>query len=413
MKPHSFLSKEDTILLACLTQNLESQTQEDIINILKKNKLDWDYVLKKAAFNKVTPFLYKNLKDIIRDLQIIPQKILASLKDYYVGVSVQNMSLLTDLAKVLAAFNEASIKAMVIKGASLIEMVYKDISLRTMLDVDILIYEEDFSKVRLILQKLGFTSECEHFTPQEWSPVPLDCHLCFQKNETRIEIKFHIWGLDFPDFKTEKMWQETEKVKIAEQETLIPSPEYSLLIICIALVRHAFSTLIYYCDIKELIDFYKDRLNWEKLIDIAKEKSVEVPTYYGLFFAKSIVNANVPDYILERLCPNYLRRRVFELLWNKETILNLKEEVYQRLKKLNMPHEFKIIFFCGKLNFRPKKLCKLLSYILQAVFPAKRFLAKRYPTPHGRLDFLSFYISRLLRYWVRILRSGFLLGLSK
>ncbi len=414
MESKPILSNEDNLILTCSAQVLNDRTRIDIIKKISENKLDWEYILKKAALNKVSSLIYKNLQSINRDYPLIPNNVLESLKNSYISTSRQNLRVLYDLAKVLSAFQETSVKVMVIKGASLIERVYQDIGFRGMLDIDIIVQEKDFSVVKKILRQLNYTIENEHFDPIQWSPVPLDYHLCFQKNETYIEIKFCIYGLDFPDFEIEKMWEEAERVKIAEQETLIPSPEYALLIICIALVRHAFAILICYCDIKELINFYKDRLNWEKLLSIAREKEVGVPTFYGLFFAKRLVKAEVPDYVLESLRPNYLRRKIFELLWNKEAILNFQgADVYRKTKTLNIPHEFKMIFFCGKLNFRPDKLSKLLGYIFRAVFPPKRFLTKRYLATHGASGSFFFYILRLLRYWLRIFRSGFLLPLRK
>ena len=60
------------------------------------------------------------------------------------------------LAEALGAFRDAGIPTIVLKGAYVAEAVYKNIALRPMSDVDILVKKKDLPAVEKILLKLGY-----------------------------------------------------------------------------------------------------------------------------------------------------------------------------------------------------------------------------------------------------------------
>jgi hypothetical protein len=101
--------------------------------------------------------------------------------------------LLRELAIVLNACQRHSIQVLVLKGAALAETVYKDIALRPMSDVDLLVKPAQLAQTRHLLATLGFvlmglemhTGYTEEFRSEEtWCKV----------GAVEVAIDLH-WGL--------------------------------------------------------------------------------------------------------------------------------------------------------------------------------------------------------------------------
>ncbi len=58
-----------------------------------------------------------------------------------------------------------------------------------------------------------------------------------------------------------------------------------------------------YCDIAEVINYYKDIINWNYLLQSSKNYGIEEPIFQGLFIAKKYFGAPIPENILSELEP--------------------------------------------------------------------------------------------------------------
>ncbi len=304
MKFNSKLSNENNLILSSSFRKLNPERISQIKNLLKSD-LDWPLILKKAHFNKVTPFLYKTFEGLYPECNI-PEEIFQSLKKEYTRSTFINMKWCWDLDKILKALEISGTKIILIKGASLWVTVYKeDPTLRIMGDIDMIVKKDDWQNVLKIFCDYGyFLDDKEYFEPRQSYPLEVDYHNSFRnKNDTRVEIKPYIWGLDFPDSKRDDLWDISSNYGTNRKSALIPPPEYLIIIACTGLVDHNFKELIWFCDINEIIDHYKKELDWKKLIALTKEKNMNVPIYYGLLFTRQLLQSEIPDFVFSSLNP--------------------------------------------------------------------------------------------------------------
>ena len=74
----------------------------------------------------------------------------------YVHNAIKNLELYHEISKVLAALQDNAIPVIVLKGAALAALVYPNIALRPMRDVDLLIRDDDIWSVDKIILQLGY-----------------------------------------------------------------------------------------------------------------------------------------------------------------------------------------------------------------------------------------------------------------
>ena len=186
------------------------------------------------------------------------------------------MRLYNELQTVLKAFNfkAAGIDVIVLKGAFLAELVYENIGLRAIGDVDLLVKKEDLGKVKRVLIHLGYQAlptrwgerlnelwetewaEERHFTKA--NNVDIDVHWYIQDRVDPFQI-------DIAD-----LWEHAQPVVLAGVETLMLAPEDQLLHLCLHLERHMRNkgavSFKWYCDIAAVIGHYRTAIDWTHLV---------------------------------------------------------------------------------------------------------------------------------------------------
>src|SRR4051794_37795460 len=99
--------------------------------------------------NGLAPLVYARLPD---------WPIRASLRDIAIRAAAGGTARLADLRALLAAFDDAGIRVLIIKGTGLAYDIYTSPELRPRGDTDLLIRESDLDAVRTILHARGYTS---------------------------------------------------------------------------------------------------------------------------------------------------------------------------------------------------------------------------------------------------------------
>ena len=79
------------------------------------------------------------------------------------------------------------------------------------------------------------------------------------------------------------------------------APEDLLLILCVHGTKHYWEQLKWTCDITELINAYRQKLDWNRILDRARRLGGERMLLLGLFLAHHLVGAGLNEKILERI----------------------------------------------------------------------------------------------------------------
>ena len=99
--------------------------------------------------HRMVPQLYRNLQRLgVKD------PLMERLKGVYRYYLYKNEILMHRIADLLAAFEDAGIQTMVLKGAALIPLYYKESGLRPMLDADVLVHTQQAELAMELLTRL-------------------------------------------------------------------------------------------------------------------------------------------------------------------------------------------------------------------------------------------------------------------
>ena len=115
----------------------------------------WDTLLRDADYHGLEPLLRAHLLDAGLS---VPEEVGARLQARWMQHAHAYAVRTRVLAVVLRAMNDAGIPVLILKGAALAHLVYRDPLLRPMRDVDVLIRAEDALRACRVLEECGFSS---------------------------------------------------------------------------------------------------------------------------------------------------------------------------------------------------------------------------------------------------------------
>jgi hypothetical protein len=114
---------------------------------------DWTGVLAQAEAHGLSPLLYVQFKAAGVSL---PLPIKRDLQGLYLRYRHANRVRSQVLSDILAAYQDAGIQALVLKGAALAHLLYPEPGLRPMSDVDLLVKKTEARRAQELLTRLGF-----------------------------------------------------------------------------------------------------------------------------------------------------------------------------------------------------------------------------------------------------------------
>jgi hypothetical protein len=367
------LSSEEKLLLYCSRLSISEDIKCKIEGILS-NDLDWDYTLECSIKQGISPLFYWNLKKI-NNGKDVPSEVMKNLEKIYYSNLARNMLLYDELSKILTAFKKADIDTIVLKGAFLAEEIYKNIGLRPMSDIDLLVKEEDVQKAKKELLKLKYSANVYTTKTHEKFQTILSEELPFthQNKNSYVEIHWDIQPHNTPYMiDINKFWNNTKSVEIAGIEALTFASEDLLQHLCLHLDKHInysgappAKPLRDYCDIAEVTNYYKDTINWNYLIQSSKNYGIEEPIFQGLFIAKEYFGALIPENIIRELEP-------------VKSDISF-EEIFQGLTKNNSNKKYQCLEMSYLTNLKIiDGSWNKARIIFGDVFPSKEYMMYRY-----------------------------------
>lgn len=385
------LSLEDKLLLYCSRVSMDGEIELKIKEILDKT-LDWNYILDCSAKQGVSPLLYWSLSKI-SDGKAVPYEIIKSLEKRYYANLARNMLFYEELSKVLKAFEKADIDIIVMKGVFLAEKIYKNIGLRQMKDIDLLIREEDLQRAKRELGKLMyFPTKVFPTKLHEQFQIILNNDLPFVNENKNIIIEIH-WDIQPPvsNYKVEinEFWKNVKPVKIAGIESLTFSPENILQHLCLHLDKHINMSIATpaeplrdYCDISEVTRYYKEIINWNYLLKSSKNYEIEKPVFQCLFIANKYFGAFVPDNILRKFESVKLNINFQEIF---------KGEIKRNSSARNYKCDINLFMNLKHIN----GTCNRVYILLGEIFPSKDFMINCYSIKNKK-EVYMYYLIRLV-----------------
>jgi hypothetical protein len=305
------------ILLLCITTRMTPERKERLSVILSGN-VEWEYLLALAGFHGVVPLVFHNISAndpggrFSREHLELARKI-------YDETLYRNVVLSSELHGILSAFDKRGIPVIALKGIPLAEMLYENLVLRTMADMDILVQPGDLPQARALLNEMGYNQP----TSIEKSSHPFHGTPFFRLGTLPFFVELH-WDLEdekLISIPREKLWERAQTLPMQWGQTRVLSFEDTLMFSAIQLFKQA-DQLKILGDIAELLKKYRETLDWGYIVDAARSWGIGTIVYYSLRRAVELLEAPVPSSVIGELKPDAWRRWAIDFLTKREAFIS-------------------------------------------------------------------------------------------
>jgi hypothetical protein len=383
--------RTNELLLYCLRMDSD-ETRTARLEELSSS--DWKAIIQESARHGVTLLLYHRLKTFHPGIYI-PTDVVQRLRQSYLQSASRNLRLYHELGKVLEILRHENIPVIALKGAHLAELVYGNIALRPMGDVDLLVHKDDLIRVEAALLRIGLT--------------PLDRNRVIGKDNRHfgyvqpnrglhVEIHWNILASMYPfNIDIDGQWERSRPVLIAGAEVSVLCPEDLLLHLCLHNSEHTFEMGIRsICDISEAICHYSEEIGWKNLLLRARQWSIEKCVYLTLKLARELLGAFVPDDLLETIKPNDFDEH-FMAIAMKQIFPN----------GIGTSHGLPLSSNISQL-WGSKRLLDKMKILFKTTFQSPEVMTLTYPPPPNSLRIYFYYPVRIIdlfkRYGPTVLR---------
>ncbi|MGH7410495.1 MAG: nucleotidyltransferase domain-containing protein [Candidatus Methylomirabilis sp.] len=328
------------MILNCARLELDRSLSEHTEEILQKD-LNWDAILFFARLHSVAPLLHCHLKRFM-SASTIPREARRVLLQHSHRAAYQNRLFSRALHDLLGLFGRAGIPVIVLKGLSLVELIYGNLSLRPLIDISLLVPRGKLEEARGLLLEGGYVMRTpDPSRGRYFSQLKLTKPGAFRVN---LLLQWHavnwprVHAVDLRPF-----WEEAQPVRLSGRDALIPSPVDLVLFLCLLPDRHGFlnvpalaaedptefifnewteNRLIRFTDIHETIRHYQEIIAWEVFVERAKASGIEGSVYASLRWVAELYGKSVEPWVLKALrppTPRRLRRHLYEALSGKSS----------------------------------------------------------------------------------------------
>ena len=334
---------EIDLLLCCARTSIDLETAEEIKTLLHQD-IDWTFLIQTASRYEVLPLLYHSLTTTCSE--VVPQNILIRLRDSFQVNSFFNQFRIKELLELLQLFETNKIFAIPFKGPVLAASVYGNIALRQFGDLDILVRKSDYHKAIKILISQDYQLTKKYSLKLiELGIYQFSSSSAFVKDNGNIFIDIHRRIISPYLFSAslnfEHLWKRLQSVSYNQKSLPNLHPEDLLIYLSLHGSDHFFSKLKWICDIAELLQ--NQDIDWRELVEQAKKIGGERILLLGLFLAKDLLSATLPEIIIKKIDNDpeipFLVAQVYKRLFlnktNPSTKNSIQRELRYRTEKFN------------------------------------------------------------------------------
>jgi hypothetical protein len=383
------IQPESELMLACLRLEPETQKAE---RLQAFSASDWEATLAQARAHDVSSLLAWHLDSSASD-PWVPEHVHQELRQRGMAVAGMNLLIYHELASLLKSMWVSDIPVIVLKGVHLAEIVYPNIALRPIGDIDLLVDERDMIPCSEILLENGFLPSRRFRLEIE---VGKHLHIPPFVKPGGATVELH-WSVIPPDspihIDLPELWARALPVKISGAPALSLSPEDLLLQLCLHFYQHEFRLGIRHLyDLVETVVFYGADLDWEQVAARASQWNAGKPTYLALHLARQLLNAPIPPEVLKTLRPGDFNPQIDALARKRVLKPAGTPPVHTDLARLR-----------GRQPLRVK-----VRAVLNTLFPYPEYVARKYSLAQGSKKVYFYYLVRLkdllVQYGAQFLR---------
>jgi hypothetical protein len=382
------MQKKEDRLISLISRVRLEKSDINRIKKLSQESLGWDYVFKESRREGVSHILYYHLNDL-GAAAYIPRDIFKKLREGYYFNAGRNALILDETKRIFEKFRAGEIRAMALKGVFLAESIYKNIGLRPIGDMDVLICKEDLSAALVLLKSLGYNPPRHYKDPLgDFSNSPLNAVILKREGEDRFFLHLHwhlsnsTWPLDrmAQAFPMEEVWFCSESVQAAGIQARTLSPGHLIIYLASHCLNHTSFRLILFTDIFEAMRYYEDRICWEALFEEAKRFRLNWVLYYVIYFISYHFECEI-EHLEKQGKENGFLGKIIRFCVERD--LNFYAVSY-------------MLYFLSQKGWDSK-----WRFLNKTLFPSVSVMADYFAVPSSKINVFH-YLRRIFQYWDRV-----------
>jgi hypothetical protein len=388
------IRSENKLLLALSRIALSEADIKTVDNLVLSIK-DWDIFYECSIVLGIGSLISRHLL-LLCQIDFIPKKIISKFNQLYYQSLSRNILLYKYFQTILQTFIANKIEVIPLKGIFLAETYYKDIGLRQMSDIDLLVKQEDVKNCIQILMNLGYVAvgrnktefiknkgAAKHLPTMVLNGVFVEIHY-------RILIDNSTYSIDIENY-----WKNTNSILLHNTLTLALSAENLLQYLCIHLERHFNEgkiQLYQFADILGILQKHEKDFDWDVFVISCEKNHCSKNVFRVLFLLQTFFIVSFPLKIQQIILQysNISTENLFISFLNCQ-----KEEISARIENQNLKNLRKI-----------RGLKNTFFYLIGDIFPSKSFMVSRYAIKKKSILF-AFYIIRLFKGIAILIRHIF------
>lgn len=249
--------------------------------------------------HRLFPLLYHNL-----NMRGIKDPLMNMLKGVYNLTWYQNQLLFHKVAALLNSFHNAGIETMLLKGAALTLLYYRDHGLRPMGDIDVLVRTEQAPAAINLLRNLGWEPN-----PGSWQVAFTEAYVSaahargFRDADGReLDLHWHVLLECCRADADNDFWDKAVPTKFYDASTHVLTPADQLLHVCVHGAKwNSTSPLRWVADAMMIIHSPKSEIDWNRLITQAEGRRLILPIRGALDYLKNKFDAPIPHAALQAI----------------------------------------------------------------------------------------------------------------
>jgi hypothetical protein len=407
------LSPEDRLLICCAGERDDEGAGRRDGEVLSP-QIHWDALVEKGLRHGVASLLHSYLSTWDTRHEV-PIGISRRLENIYYANAMRAVRAEEQLSDILSCLGENGVEAILLKGLFLSESVYKNIALRPIGDIDLLIHRDDIARTDSLLHGIGFMPAPGSFPLRYYREVHFHAMYVRDSGPGSIPVEVH-WGLqdrfNLLRMDMDEIWSRVRPWSIGRHNIPAMCPEDLLTYLCYHADKHTcFSRyiedfshigpeavlgntvsaeLLWYADILRLIHLEGHAITWDHLAERCRRWGIEGEVYASLAVTDTVFGTSIAGQPLSLLEPprtGRLQAAVYRRLMRPRSLPDgvASEDGARRQRLLESG---------GGLQFRPFRLFDISDYI----FPDPDRVSRHFAVTGSKLH---------LRYMVHVLTATF------
>jgi hypothetical protein len=271
---------------------------EPAIDAWNRWKLTGDLDRIDDGSSALLPLVYRNLSD-----QGVDDPMVRRARDAYKMTWLENEQRFAELSTLLESASAAGIETMVLKGVALALLYYRDLGLRSMGDVDILIRPDDVADAIDRLTELGWRKAGR--TPTVLTETYLNARreIHFVSDRTTyLDLHWRVMDETCLSSRDDGFWSGAIRTSVRGAETHAMNPTDQLLHVC------AHATLWtpapfprWIADAATILKTSRGDIDWDRLLSHAPRLGLVIPVREALKQVVDVLDAPIPSSVLDSL----------------------------------------------------------------------------------------------------------------